>query len=75
MGPPEHNWFIAVQGKAEKEVPLAKWDLEYRPNPPKDHPVVPKGKDLDSHMFGPEWLLSETPGGRYRDRPPGEDDD
>jgi hypothetical protein len=35
---------------------LPKWTLEYRINPPPDHPVVPK-KGLDSHMFGPEWLL------------------
>jgi hypothetical protein len=57
--PPGHNCYIAVQGKAEKEVPLAKWDLVYRRNPPPDHKVVPKG--LNSHMLGAEWLLSDTP--------------
>lgn len=31
------------------------WKLEYRTNPPGDHPVVPKG--AGAHMFGPEWLL------------------
>jgi hypothetical protein len=42
----------------DKQVPLANWELEYRKNPPPDHPVVPKDpKGLDSHMFGPEWLL------------------
>ena len=34
------------------------WELVYRTNPPKSAAVVPKG--VDSHMFGPEWLLSET---------------
>ena len=45
----------------------AAWDVVYKTNPPPNHPVVPKG--LDSHMFGPEWLLRETPAGRYRDMP------
>lgn len=57
----------------KKEISPAKWDLVYRTNPPPSSPVVPKG--LDSHMFGPEWLLSETPAGRYRDRPSVEVDD
>jgi hypothetical protein len=46
----------------DKQVPLANWELEYRKNPPPGHPVVLKdpkdpSKYLDSHMFGPEWLL------------------
>lgn len=35
------------------------WELIYKTNPPGNSKVVPKG--LDSHMFGPEWLLAETP--------------
>ncbi len=55
----------------KKEVPLARWHLEYRTNlvyktNPKKYdevvPKMPKGKEpLNSHMFGPEWLLSDTP--------------
>jgi hypothetical protein len=36
----------------------AKWELVYRTNPPSSSKVVPKG--VDTHMFGPEWLLAET---------------
>jgi hypothetical protein len=34
------------------------WELIYKTNPPTSASVVPKG--AVSHMFGPEWLLSET---------------
>jgi len=53
----------------KKGIPAAKWDLEYRTNPPRS--ALPKyvPKDTDTHMFGPEWLLSETPAGKSRDRP------
>jgi len=37
----------------------ANWELVYRTNPPGSAAVVPRGND--SHMFGPEWLLSQTP--------------
>lgn len=36
-----------------------KWDLVYKTNPPQTSKVVPKG--ARTHMFGPEWLLEETP--------------
>lgn len=54
----------------KKGAPAASWQLVYKTNPPADHPVVPKRKPpLDSHMFGPEWLLYDMPAGRYRDVP------
>ena len=34
-------------------------DLVYETNPPAGDKVVPKG--VNSHMFGPEWLLGKTP--------------
>lgn len=45
----------------------ATWEVVYKTNPPAGHSVVPKG--LDSHMFGPEWLLLDTPAGKNRDVP------
>jgi len=47
---------------AKKKVDLAKWanwELVYKKNPPQSilPTYVPKG--TDTHMFGPEWLLSE----------------
>jgi hypothetical protein len=46
-----------------------KWDVIYKTNPPKSAlpPYMPK--DTDTHMFGPDALLAETPAGRYRDWP------
>jgi hypothetical protein len=35
------------------------WELIYKTNPPQSAAVVPKGVN-STHMFGPEWLLSET---------------
>src|SRR5262249_285783 len=43
----------------------AHWELVYRLDPP---------KQAGGHMGGPEALLKETPAGRYRDRPDGEED-
>jgi hypothetical protein len=37
-----------------------RWDLVYKTNPLSSAPFVPKGVK-DAHMFGPEWLLTETP--------------
>jgi hypothetical protein len=37
----------------------ASWELVYKTNPPASAAVVPRG--AGSHMFGPEWLLSQTP--------------
>ena len=47
----------------------ATWDVVYKTNPPKS--ALPKGlpKDTETHMFGPDALLAETPAGRYRDWP------
>jgi hypothetical protein len=44
-----------------------KWDVVYRTDPPKS--ALPSGlpKGTGTHMFGPDALLAETPGGRYRD--------
>ena len=46
-----------------------KWDVVYKTNPPKS--ALPKDlpTDTDTHMFGPDALLAETPAGRYRDWP------
>jgi hypothetical protein len=41
------------------KLPGVKWDLVYKTNPPSSAKFVPKG--ADPHMFGPEWLLGETP--------------
>ena len=46
--------------KAAKYGNGAAWELVYKTNAPGSDKVVPKG--LDSHMFGPEWLLEETQG-------------
>jgi hypothetical protein len=45
----------------------ASWELIYKTNPPRS--AMPDGlpKGLDTHMFGPDVLLRETPAGRYRD--------
>lgn len=53
----------------------AKWDVVYKTNPPKS--ALPKDvpKGTDTHMFGPDALLAETPAGRYRDWPFPFDDD
>ena len=51
----------------KKGIAPATWEVVYKTNPPANHPVVPKG--LDPHMFGPEWLLLDTPAGKYRDVP------
>jgi hypothetical protein len=58
----ELSKFTALIQKGNKRLPAGAvparppiWKLEYRNNPPPDHPVVPKG--AGSHMFGPEWLL------------------
>lgn len=40
--------------------PGGNWDLVYKKNPQLGDPFVPRGVK-DAHMFGPEWLLSETP--------------
>jgi len=45
--------------KASK-YPGATWTLVYKKNPKLKDPFVPKGVK-DPHMFGPEWLLAETP--------------
>jgi hypothetical protein len=37
----------------------ATWELVYRHNPPKTSPVIKK--KAGPHMFGPEWLLLDTP--------------
>jgi hypothetical protein len=52
----------------------AKWDVVYKTNPPKS--ALPKDlpKGTDTHMFGPDVLLAETPAGRYRDWQVDDDD-
>jgi hypothetical protein len=44
-----------------------RWDLIYKIDPPSS--VLPEGvpKNTDTHMWGPDALLAETPAGRYRD--------
>jgi hypothetical protein len=37
----------------------AKWDLIYKEDPPVGSSAVPKGHKR--HIYGPEWLLAETP--------------
>jgi len=44
----------------KSDYPGAHWELVYKTNPDTTDAVVPKGVD-DGHMFGPEWLLAETP--------------
>ncbi len=49
----------------KKGLSLAPWRLEFRGNPPSDAKVFPPGydpKNQSTHMFGPEWLLADTPG-------------
>jgi hypothetical protein len=48
---------------------VATWDVGYKTNPPTS--ALPKylPKGTGAHMFGREWLLSQTPAGRYRDVP------
>jgi len=48
------------------------WEVVYKTNPLPSAEFVPKG--VPPHMFGPEGLLTETPAGRYRDRPDVEED-
>ncbi len=55
LGAPEQP---EAEYKAAKYGDAAHWDLDYKTNPPGSDKVVPKG--LDSHMFGPEWLLEES---------------
>ncbi len=43
----------------KKNIVPGSWTVIYRTNPPADHAVVPKG--AMAHMFGPEWLLADTP--------------
>jgi hypothetical protein len=57
---------------AKKKVARAQWqpgtwDVVYRVDPPKS--ALPKDlpKTTETHMFGPDALLAETPAGRYRD--------
>jgi hypothetical protein len=45
------------------------WEVIYRTDPPKSALPSYLPKDTDTHMFGPEALLAETPAGRYRDWP------
>jgi hypothetical protein len=51
----------------------AKWDVVYRTNPPKSALPADLPKHTDTHMFGPDALLAETPAGRYRDWPVDDD--
>ena len=57
----------------------ARWDVVYRIDPPRSAlpkdslNVLPKG--ADTHMFGPEALLAETPDGIGRSRDQQVDDD
>ena len=51
----------------------AKWDVVYKTNPPKSALPADLPKDTDTHMFGPDALLAETPAGRYRDWPVDDD--
>jgi hypothetical protein len=46
----------------------ATWDVVYKTDPPTS--ALPKYLlKGTTNMFGPEWLLSETPAGRQRDVP------
>jgi hypothetical protein len=51
----------------------AKWDVVYKTNPPKSALPPDLPKSTDTHMFGPDALLAETPAGRYRDWPVDDD--
>ena len=59
--------YNAVAKRKNSKWEPAKWDVVYKTNPPKS--ALPKDlpKDTDTHMFGPDALLAETPAGRYRD--------
>jgi hypothetical protein len=43
----------------KSKFPGAKWDLIFKTNPAGNSSVVPKGHK--THIYGPEWLLAETP--------------
>ena len=45
---------------------FAKWDVIYKTNPPKSALPNDLPKSTDTHMFGPDALLAETPAGRYQ---------
>jgi len=76
LGPRKcHSDTINADLKKRKLPQIANWTLTYRDNPPPRHPGLPKGYMGDTHMFGPECLLLETPAGRYRDVPLNVEDD
>ena len=43
----------------KSKFPGARWELVYKHNPPANSPVIKK--NAKPHMFGPEWLLMDTP--------------
>ena len=73
--PFKYNAFVErMLARRKIEWRPARWDVVYRIDPPRSAlpkdslNVLPKG--ADTHMFGPEALLAETPDGigRYRDQ-------
>jgi hypothetical protein len=46
-------------GFEKSKFPGARWELVYRRDPPASASVIKK--KARPHMFGPEWLLSDTP--------------
>jgi hypothetical protein len=57
--PSKYNYNDELAKKKVDPAKRAKWELVYKKNPPQSvlPTYVPKG--TDTHMFGPEWLLSE----------------
>jgi hypothetical protein len=71
---PESAYYLSKYNEiAKKRIDPAKWqpatwDVVNKTDPPTS--ALPKYLlKSTTHMFGPEWLLSETPAGRHRDVP------
>jgi len=61
-----HNLIAAKKIHANEWINF-RWDLIYKTDPPRK--ALPEGlpKDIDTHMFGPDVLLAETPAQRCQD--------
>jgi hypothetical protein len=70
----ESSKYNALVKKKPANWKPARWDVVYKTNPPKSALPDYVPKDTETHMFGPDALLAETPAGRYRDFEADDDD-
>lgn len=66
FGPAEYN-AIARRTVRPAKWENVGWEVVYRKDPPASAVPDWMPPKTDSHMFGPEFLLTSTPAGRYRD--------